>query len=310
MAPHVAEALRALPGVSPQIIATSKNGGEHAVLGSMRALDVLNRQAVSALMKELQPTHVVHLAGVTAVTAAQADPETAWKVNLLGTLNLARAIIDDCPSCWLLNVGSGLVYGESARSGLALDEATLLAPMDEYAASKAAADLALGALVHRGLKCIRLRPFNHIGPGQSEGFAVPSFAMQIARVEAGLAAPVLQVGNLDAQRDFLDVRDVAAAYALVVRASHQLTTGLVLNIASGTPRRISEVVNVLMGLCRVGVTIEPNPRRMRQSDLPALIGDATKARELLHWAPTNSFENSLAAIMADCRARARAYRGG
>lgn len=305
MAPYVAEALRALPGVSPQIIATSKNGGEHAVLGSMRALDVLNRQAVSALMKELQPTHVVHLAGVTAVTAAQADPETAWKVNLLGTLNLARAIIDDCPSCWLLNVGSGLVYGESARSGLALDEATLLAPMDEYAASKAAADLALGALVHRGLKCIRLRPFNHIGSGQSEGFAVPSFAMQIARVEAGLAAPVLQVGNLDAQRDFLDVRDVAAAYATAIRMAERLQPGTILNIASGVPRRISEVVHALLAQCHVEITIQQDPRRINPSDIPIIIGDAKKARSLLRWAPVRRFEDTLAAVMAYGRSNSK-----
>ena len=116
--------------------------------------------------------------------------------------------MDKAPDCWLLNAGSGLVYGESAKPGLPLDESALLAPIDEYAVTKAAADLALGALARRGLKCIRFRPFNHTGAGQAGAFVIPAFAMQIAQIEAGLAEPVIHVGNLDAERDFLDVRDV------------------------------------------------------------------------------------------------------
>ena len=168
-------------------------------------------------------------------------------MHLHGTLNLAREILRRAPDCWLIHVGSGLVYGESAKAGRALDENALLAPIDEYSATKAAADLALGALSRARLKCIRLRPFNHIGPGQSEAFVVPAFAMQIARIEAGLAPPVIRVGNLDAQRDFLDVRDVANAYALVMKNLERMGSGTVLNIASGIPRRISDILASLVG---------------------------------------------------------------
>src|SRR6185369_16815868 len=105
--------------------------------------------------------------------AAHADPDNTWRVNVHGTLSLARAILRRAPDCWLINVGSGLIYGESAISAGPLDETANLAPIDEYTANKAAADLALGAMARNGLKCIRLRPFNHTGPGQSEAFVVP-----------------------------------------------------------------------------------------------------------------------------------------
>ena len=194
--------------------------------------------------------------------------------------------------------------GESAKSGRALDENALLAPNDEYSATKAATDLALGALVGSGLKCIGLRPFNHTGPGQSEAFVVPAFAVQIARIEAQLAPPVISVGNLDAQRDFLDVRDVASAYTLVVKDLERLESGTVLNIASGIPRRISEILEGLIARSRVQITVEHDPMRQRSGDLPIIVGDAGRARRLLDWKPEHSFEDMLTAVLNDCRIRA------
>jgi GDP-4-dehydro-6-deoxy-D-mannose reductase len=223
---------------------------------------------------------------------------------LHGTLNLAHVLLKRAPDCWLINVGSALVYGESAKAGRALDENALLAPLDEYSASKAAADLALGPLIRSGLKCIRLRPFNHTGPGQSEAFVVPAFAAQIARIEARLTPPIIRVGNLDAQRDFLDVRDVANAYALVMKNLERLESGTVLNIASGIPRRISDILASLIARSRVEISVEQDPMRQRPGDLPILLGDASRARRLLHWKPEYSFEDTLTALLNDCRARA------
>lgn len=235
---------------------------------------------------------------------ADTDPDEAWQVHLHGTLNLARVIMRSAPDCWLIQVGSGLVYGESAKAGRALDENALLAPIDEYSASKAAADLSLGPLIRSGLKCIRLRPFNHTGPGQSEAFVVPAFAMQIARIEAGLAPPIIRVGNLDAQRDFLDVRDVANAYALVMKNLQRLESGTILNIASGIPRRISDTLASLIARSSVEISVEPDPMRQRPGDLPILVGDAGLARRLLHWKPEHAFEDTLTALLNDCRTRA------
>lgn len=302
--PYLVDALKRLFGDGAEIIATAKvHSREHPILGPVLSLDVTDQLAVAAFIAEVKPTHVVHLAGIAAVATATSDPDAAWTVHLQGTLTIARAILQQCPTCWLLNVGSGLVYGESAKAGNRLDEATVLAPTDEYAASKAAADLALGALARRGLKCIRLRPFNHIGPGQSEQFVIPAFAMQIARIEAGLDPPVMRVGNLDSQRDFLDVRDVAAAYALIIGESDRLLPGLTLNIASGVPRRISDILDTLIAQCSFAISVEQDPGRMRPSDLPVIIGDASRIRELLGWAPAYAFEDTLAAVSYDCRLR-------
>ena len=302
--PYLVEALRRSYENNIEIIATAKKAGQHAMLGPVRAIDVTDRTAVEDAIVGSNPTHVMHLAGIAAPTAVNADPDEAWRVHLQGTLNLARVILKRAPDCWLINVGSALVYGESAKAGRALDENALLAPLDEYSASKAAADLALGPLIRSGLKCIRLRPFNHTGPGQSEAFVAPAFAVQIARIEARLAPPIICVGNLDAQRDFLDVRDVANAYALVMKNLERLESGTVLNIASGIPRRISDILASLIARSRVEISVEQDPMRQRPGDLPILLGDASRARRLLHWRPEYSFEDTLTALLNDCRARA------
>jgi len=299
--PYVVDALIRLLGRNIEILATSKDGEQHAGLGSLLPLDVTDGPAVAAFIAATKPTHVVHLAGITAVAASNADPDTAWKVNLNGTLNLARAILQHCPTCWLLNIGSGLIYGESANLGHLLDETTLLAPTDEYSASKAAADLALGALVRRGLKCIRLRPFNHSGPGQSEDFVVPSFAMQIARIEAGLGPAVIRVGRLDAERDFLDVRDVAHAYALAVAKSASLPPGVPINVASGVPRRIADILQALLGQSTRSIEIAIDPARMRPTETPRFVGSAEKAKSLLDWMPRYPFERTLTDVLSHSR---------
>lgn len=303
--PYLAEALRRVCG-DATIIATGKASEEHPLLGSVSALDVTDPIAVKAEIGRNQPTHVVNLAGLAAPAAATSDPNGAWQVHVQGALNLAHAILDEAPQCWLLSVGSGLVYGDSAKPGHPLDETTLLAPVDEYAVTKAAADLALGALTRRGLKSIRFRPFNHFGPGQAETFVIPAFAMQIAQIEAGLAEPVIHVGNLEAERDFLDVRDVVEAYALAVQHAEELQEpGLILNVASGVPRRISDVLQRLLGQSRAAIAIEQDPERLRPSDLPRIVGNADRARQKLGWSPGHSFDDTLAAVLDDCRSRAQ-----
>jgi GDP-4-dehydro-6-deoxy-D-mannose reductase len=299
--PYVERALRRACGAKIEIVATSKAGGLHPQLGKMEALDITDAAAVNAIIARNDPTHVLHLAAIAAVGTASTDPGTACAVHVGGTLNLAQALLDHAPRCWLLNVGSGLIYGETAKSGRLLDENVVPAPVDDYGVTKAAADLALGALVRRGLNVIRLRPFNHTGAGQTEAFVIPAFAMQIARIEVGQSKPVLRVGNLDAERDFLDVRDVARAYALTVQRTDSLEPGLILNVASGIPRRIGDLLLKLLAQSTVPITIEPDPERMRQSDLPRILGDATRARELLGWSPEYTLDDTLHAVLDDCR---------
>src|SRR5436190_1960506 len=307
--PHVENALRRVCRAKIEIIATSKVGGTHPVFGNVDALDVTDAAAIRSSIARIERTHVLHLAAVAAVDAASSDPGAAWAIHVGGTRNLAQAVLEYAPGCWLLNVGSGLIYGETARFGLPLDESALPAPVDDYGVTKAAADLALGALVRRGLRVARLRPFNHIGSGQTEAFAIPAFAMQIARIEAGLIEPVLRVGNLDAKRDFLDVRDVARAYALTVKHTDELKSGVVFNVASGSSSRIGDMLQTLLALSPVAITVEQDPTRMRASDLPLIVGDGARARELLGWSPQYSLKDTLAAVLDDCRSRVARYAG-
>jgi GDP-4-dehydro-6-deoxy-D-mannose reductase len=301
--PYVCEALRTVCGHDIVVAATSKDGGPHPVFGEVEALDVTDKAAVDRAIARHRPTHVINLAAVAATSAAQADPQNTWRIHVAGALNVAHAILDEAPDCWLIHVGSGLVYGESAKTGRPLDESTLLAPIDDYAVTKAAADLALGALSRHGLKCVRMRPFNHTGPGQTEAFAVPAFAMQIARIEAGLAPPVILVGNLDAQRDFLDARDIANAYARAALNTDDLAPNTIFNIASGVSWRMGDILDLLLAQSSVKIATEQDPLRMRPSDLPSIAGDATRARTRLGWAPEHPFEETLAAVLNDCRER-------
>ena len=299
--PHLVATLRRKFGDRAEIIATSRTSGVDPVLGTVESLDVTDKRAVDQIVARVRPSHVVHLAGLAAIRAVIADTPTAWQIHLFGTLNVANAIIEHAPDCTLVFISSGQVYGASARFALALDEATLLAPTNGYEVTKAAADLALGALVPQGLRCMRLRPFNHTGEGQTEDFVVPSFAMQIARIEAGRQPPVIRVGNLDVERDFLDVRDVTAAYALAVARSDDIASGTILNIASGHPRRISDILDRLVALSTMDIKVEQDPARMRPSDTPRFVGSAARAQALLGWRPEYNFDDTLSEVLTYCR---------
>jgi GDP-4-dehydro-6-deoxy-D-mannose reductase len=266
--------------------------------------DITDNEAVRALIESARPAVCLHLAAIAAIGVARAEPDRAWTVNLHGTLNLAAAIRDLAPACRLLFVSSADIYGASFRAGDALDEQALLAPLNTYGATKAAADLALGAMAAaENLNVVRLRAFNHTGPGQSEHFAVPAFARQIALAEAGLAEPVIRVGALTPERDFLDVRDVAQAYVAAITKGAALPSGTILNIASGTPRKIGDALSALLALAKIEMRVEEDQTRLRPSDIPRAIGNATQARRLLGWHPTIPWQQTIADTLDDWRTR-------
>jgi GDP-4-dehydro-6-deoxy-D-mannose reductase len=264
--------------------------------------DVTDAAVVQNAVRGASPDACIHLAGVTTVAAARTDTEQAWRVNVLGTLNLARAVLATAPDCRFLFASSSEVYGASFNSGRKLDEAALLAPMNSYAATKAAADLALGAMAYEGLRLARLRLFNHTGPGQSEAFVVPAFARQIARIEVGLQKPPMRVGSLDTARDFLDVRDVCAAYIACLRA-HELPPGIVLNVGSGIARCIGDILQDLLRLARLNVEVVVDTARLRSSEITSAGGDARNARDMLGWEPAIPWEQTLTEVLADWRFR-------
>ena len=284
------------------VMATSKDAPAGAAIAE---LDVTDPAAVHAAVTAIKPTHIVHLAGLPTVAGATANPDEAWHVNVIATLNIARAVLSCAPDCVLIFAGSGEVYGTSLTTHRPVNEATLIAPTNEYAATKAAADLALGAMAVRGLKSIRFRPFNHTGPGQSEDFVIPAFAAQIARIEAGLQPPVIRVGNLDAERDFLDVRDIARAYALAIEKSGAIAAGTIVNLASGAPRRIGDVLDFLLSQSSHRIAIEVDPARARSHDVTVSTADASAAKRLLGWVPQTPLNETLADVLAYWRQRIR-----
>lgn len=269
-----------------------------------RRLDVTDPDAVAAAVREIRPDGCVHLAGITAVPAARGDPELAWRVNLHGTLALARAVLADAPECRFLYISSADVYGTAPRTGLLLDENVPLSPANTYAATKAATDLAIGALAAEGLRAVRLRPFNHTGPGQSAAFVVAAFARQVARIEAGLQEPVLRVGALEPRRDFLDVRDVCAAYRACLEAE-TLEPGLILNLASGNPRRIGDILEDLLALAGVDAAVETQDALLRRVEVPVASGDPGRARAVLDWRPVTDWRTTLRDVLEDWRRRVR-----
>jgi GDP-4-dehydro-6-deoxy-D-mannose reductase len=267
------------------------------------AIDVQHTEEVEAAVRAGTPDVCIHLAAVSAIAAAQQAPEHAWQVNLHGTLHLAWALSRHAPDCHMLFVSSADAYGASFRAGLKLDESAPLAPMNVYAETKATADLVLGGMAAQGMRVSRLRPFNHTGPGQSAQFVVAAFARQIARIAAGLQAPVVQVGNLETWRDFLDVRDVCTAYVACIAKRDSLAPGTVLNLASGQARRIGDVLAELAVLAGVAMEIRVDASRVRDTDIRMAGGNAARANELLDWVPVIPWEQTLRDVLDDWRGR-------
>jgi GDP-4-dehydro-6-deoxy-D-mannose reductase len=262
-------------------------------------VDVTDRDAVFAFVESSRPDVCLHLAGIAAIGAALMDPARCWAVNLFGTMNVAEAILAAVPDCRMIFISSAEVYGGSFKEGAALDESALLRPMNLYAASKAAAEMALMAAVPKGLRLLRLRPFNHTGAGQSEAFVVPAFAGQIARIEAGLAPPVIHVGALTPERDFLDVRDVAAAYVAAVARFDAIVE--VINIASGQGVAVGRVLEMLLAQARVPVEVREDPARLRKVEIARAVGDAGLAARVLGWAPKFGLAETLQTVLAQSR---------
>ncbi len=299
---HLLPALRAsMPQAS--VIATGialpPRGGDESI--TWRRLDITSRQAVLDLIAEVRPTSLVHLAALATYRSSTLDPDLAWKVNVFGTRYLAEACLRFVPDCRFLHVGSGEVYGHSCNRFFPIAEDAPLEPGNVYAVTKAAADLAIGEMALRGLNAIRVRPFNHTGPGQGEALFVPAVAAQIALAEAGLGPPVVRVGNLDTQRDLLDVKDVVAAYLLILQNWSTIPRGSVLNIASGRAVLMRKVLDDLVALSRIPVTIEQDPARMRPSEVPRVAGDAFRLHSLLGWAPKHALAETLATVLGDWR---------
>jgi GDP-4-dehydro-6-deoxy-D-mannose reductase len=272
-------------------------------------VDIVDPASVQRAVEAAAPDAIVHLAGQAFVPQSLADPAVTLSVNAAGTAHLleaARAYRDRAGApLRILITSSAEVYGRQPPDRMPLDERAELLPGNPYAASKVAAEAyAQGWARAFGLDVFVARPFNHIGPGQDARFAVASFARQLAEIAAGAPARMM-VGNLEAERDFLDVRDVASAYVLMLANARG---GEVYNISSGRTVALREVLRQLITIARVRVEIRDDPDRMRPSDLPILSGNAAKLRAATGWAPQIALPASLRDVYADAVERVATVR--
>jgi GDP-4-dehydro-6-deoxy-D-mannose reductase len=263
--------------------------------------DLLDPATAAGLIAETRPDGLVHLAAQASVAASFADPLESWYANLMGTVALAEAVLRHADHCRFVLASSAEIYGLSFRAAAPLDEDAPLRPANPYAASKAACDLAVGEMALRGLDAMRLRAFNQTGAGQAESFVVASFARQIARIEAGQQAPVMQVGALDRWRDFLDVRDVCGAYVAALEAAS--LPGSIYNIASGMPRRIGDILDALIARSGAEPVVEVEPVRLRPTDVERVAGSAARAARVLGWTPMVPWDETLDVVLNDWRGR-------
>ena len=266
-------------------------------------VDLQDEAAVHDLIARWRPDYIFHLAGQSFVPASWENPWLTFDQNVHIQLNIFRAMIAAKLAGRILVVGSGDEYGAIEPEDLPIDEKTPLRPVSPYAVSKIAQDL-LGWQYHHShdIHAVRVRPFNHIGPGQREMFVASSFAKQIAEIEAGLKPPVLRHGNLEARRDFTDVRDMMRAYWLLITHGQP---GEVYNAGSGRAVSVQQLLDVLLSMSRIPIRTEIDPERMRPSDIPVIVCDPTRIHLTTGWQTEIPFEQTLADILDDWRAKIR-----
>ena len=258
---------------------------------------------VDRLVADVRPDCIFHLAAQAAVSPSFNDPSATLTTNIVSQVNVLQACLASSINPVILIVGSGDEYGMVRREDLPVKETTPFRPTSPYSVSKIAQDmLGLQYFLSHGLRCVRVRPFNHIGPRQSDAFVVAGFARQIAEAEAGLRPLVVSVGNLDPSRDFSDVRDMVRAYWLAVRLG---TPGEVYNIGSGCSYIIRDILNTLVGLSSVPLTIEVDPQRLRPTDTPDVRCDSSRFREVTGWQPEIPIEQTLQDVLSYWRQRVR-----
>lgn len=269
-------------------------------------VDITQAEAVADQVAMFKPDVVLHLAAQSHVPTSFSDPVSTWQTNVLGTVNYLTALQQHAPDAFFLFVSSSEVYGHAFKTGIPVTEDSTCLPTNPYAASKLAAELACQQFFAQGLRGVIARPFNHIGPGQASGFVSAAFAEQIAKIEMDLQLPVMQVGNLAAYRDFLDVRDVCMAYLAIIQAALQgQALAPVLNIASGQAVPIEQLLHHLINHTSTSISVTLDAERLRPSDIPYAVGDASLLSQQTGWRPQLALTDTLLAILDDWRHRVR-----
>jgi len=260
-------------------------------------MDLADAAGLAGVLDRLRPATLYHLAAQSSAAVSFREPAATLQTNVLGTLNLLEAVralpVSERPV--VLVVGSAEEYGAQPEDAFPLREDAPVAPISPYGVSKAAQTLLCRQYVRSyDLSLVLTRSFSHIGPGQDARFVFPAFARQIAAAERGDAPAVVKVGNLEAVRDFLDVRDVVTAYRSLIKEG---VPGEVYHVCSGEGMTIRRGLDLMLAAAECPITVEPDPARMRPSDIPVLVGDNTKLRSCTGWEPAYRAADSLTDVL-------------
>lgn len=262
------------------------------------ASDITNSDTYRDVLREVRPAWIIHLAAVSSVGFSLSHKDLTRTVNVFATEQLLKEALALNPETKFLVISSADIYGRVGATPLAELPLSLAHPTNPYGESK----LEMEQIIERSYNahCIRVRPFPHIGPGQNTGFVSSDFASQIAAIETGKQAPEILVGNLEATRDFTDVRDVVRAYRLLLEKGQ---LGEVYHVASGQAHSIQFMLDTLLSMSSAVINIKQDPARMRPSDNPVLIGAIDKITKATGWKPSIPLETSLKDILQDWRSR-------
>ena len=275
----------------------------HRAVNDQRRIDLKDYAKVRRLLAECRPDAIYHLAAQAFVPRSFEDPWETLENNIRAQLNIINACLELDIQPRMLVVSSAEIYGGVMPRQLPMSEETAIRPTNPYSVSKVAQDmLGLQYFLSHGLPIMRARPFNHIGPGQNERFVAPAFAKQIAAIEEGKSDAVIYVGNLEAKRDFTDVRDIARAYQLIVETG---TAGEAYNISSGKAHSIGQLLDRLLALSDIEIDVRVDPARLRPVDVPEIRGASSKLRRDTGWRPKYTFDTTLRDVLDDFRQRLR-----
>jgi GDP-4-dehydro-6-deoxy-D-mannose reductase len=263
--------------------------------------DLKDLVSLQSCLAHIKPDRIFHLAAQSFVPASWKCPAETFAINAIGQINLFEAALSLKLAPRIQIAGSSEEYGQVFPDEIPMKETNPLRPLSPYAVSKVAQDM-LGWQYFRsyGLPIVRTRGFNHTGPRRGDVFVTSSFAKQIVEVEKGKRKPVIYVGNLEAKRDFTDVRDTVLAYWLSLEKGEP---GEVYNIGSGKTFSMQEVLDTLLSLSKVKVKVEVDPKRLRPSDVPILLSDCTKFRKLTGWKPKIPFKQTMSDLLDYWRER-------
>ncbi len=267
----------------------------------MHDLDILHKEEIVSLLFEIRPDYIFHLAAQSSVSVAWKNPDFTVDVNVKGAIYLMDAVRELFYKPRMLLIGSGEEYGHVRGDEVPIIEECHLRPGNIYAATKVCQNM-IGSIYAKAydMNLVMVRSFNHIGPGQAPIFVVSDFCRQAALIEAGLKEPVMYVGNLDAKRDFTDVRDVVRAYALLIQRGK---AGETYNVGSGHACAIREVLDQILSLAVVNIRVETDQNKIRPVDVPVIEADISKLYQATGWTPAIPLAQTLQETLDDWRAR-------